>query len=250
MAERERGTVVFDLDGTLVDSAPDLADTLDIVMAEERLGPFGLAGMRALIGHGIPALVQGALKQRGRESSAAMLDALVARFVVVYSERLSNRTKPYPGAIEALTTLRRRDWRLVVCTNKRAAAAQAILSNLGFIDIFAVVAGPDTFGVGKPDPGHLLGTLPTEFPNGYRVVLVGDSDVDVATARAACVPVIACAWGYARMPADKLEADAVAWRFDEVPDLVDQLAATPGRILQSSLKRTRPVRKSRGGDRR
>lgn len=216
-----RGTVIFDLDGTLVDSAPDLADTLDLVMEERGLVPFGLDGTRALIGHGIPALVRGAFGARGLVPEAGELDAATARFVDLYMGRLSVRTRPYPGAAEAVARLAREGWRLAVATNKREAAARAILADLGLLPAFTVVAGPDTFGVAKPDPRHLLGCLDGPGP----AVAVGDSAIDVAAARAAGLPVVAVAWGYAREPAEALGADAVAQRFEEVPALVDRLAA-------------------------
>lgn len=217
-----RGTVIFDLDGTLVDSAPDLADTLDLVMAERGLAPFGLEGTRALIGHGIPALVRGAFARRGLAPGGAELDAATARFLEIYMGRLSARTRPYPGAAEAVARLAAAGWRLAVATNKREAAARAILGDLGLLPAFAVVAGPDTFGAAKPDPAHLLGCLPQ---GGGPAVAVGDSAVDVAAARAAGLPVVAVAWGYAGGPAEALGADALARNFEEVPALVERLAA-------------------------
>ena len=91
----------------------------------------------------------------------------------------------------------------------------------------------DTFGVGKPDPGHLLQTLPDDVAAGYRVIMVGDSEVDVAAARAAGVPIIACAWGYARMPVADLSADAVARRFDALPNLIERHAAPRASMHQA-----------------
>lgn len=219
----ERGTVIFDLDGTLVDSAPDLAGALDALMQERDLRPFGVEGTRALIGHGIPALVQGAMERRGARAD----DAVVARFTTLYMGRLSQETRCYPGARAAIARLAKDNWRLTVCTNKREEAARAILSDLGIAGAFAVVAGPDTFGVGKPDPEHLRRTLPEGRPMGYRAIMVGDSEIDVTTARAAGLPVIACAWGYAHRPVGDLGADRVAERFGDVPDLIRQLIDPP-----------------------
>jgi phosphoglycolate phosphatase len=233
MPDGARGTVILDLDGTLVDSAPDLADSLDLLMEEMSLAPFGLGATRALIGHGIPALVRGALLQRGQAPDEATLAAVTDRFVQIYAARLTVRTRPYPGATEALAVLRHAGWRLVVCTNKREVAARGILSGLSMLPAFALVAGPDTFGVAKPDPAHLLRTLPESRGENHPAVVVGDSAVDVAAARAAGLPVIAVAWGYARGPAEALGADAVARTFAEVPPLVEALAA-PARPLQAS----------------
>ncbi|TNC73310.1 HAD family hydrolase [Rubellimicrobium roseum] len=215
-----RGTVIFDLDGTLVDSVPDLADTLDEVLTGLGLAPVGLEGARALIGHGIPRLVQGALTLRGHDVDDAEATAIVERFVRLYGGRLSQRTRAYPGAEAALERLAGAGWRLAVCTNKREGFSRAILSDLGLLRFFDLVAGPDTFGVAKPDPAHLTRAV----PGGGPAVMVGDSIVDVTAARAAGMPAIAVAWGYARGPVADLGADAVAQDFAEVPALVERLA--------------------------
>lgn len=224
MDDGVRGTVIFDLDGTLVDSAPDLADTLDTVMVEQGLPPVGLEGTRALIGHGIAALLRGALAQRGRTPDEPEFSAILGRFLHVYAGQLSAKTRPYPKVAQTLAALRSAGWRLVVCTNKREAFSRQILADLGLLPQFDLVAGPDTFGIAKPDPAHLTRTLP-QWPRGpHPAIVVGDSAVDVAAARAAGLPVIAVTWGYARRPAIELGADEVADRFDQVPAMVERLA--------------------------
>lgn len=224
MSNTHLGTVIFDLDGTLVDSAPDLAGSLDQLMVELGFDPFGLAGTRGLIGHGIPALVRGALVARGVAPDDAELSTAVERFMHIYMGRLSLETRPYPGAAEALTALVQAGWRLVVCTNKLEAAARQILQHLGMLPAFALVAGPDTFGVAKPHPDHLLRTLPDLPRAAHPAVVVGDSAIDVAAARAAGLPVIVVDWGYAQGSAAALQADAVAERFSQVPGLVRGLS--------------------------
>ncbi|MBP1807549.1 HAD-IA family hydrolase [Rubellimicrobium aerolatum] len=223
MSETPRGTVIFDLDGTLVDSAPDLADTLDEVLADRGLAPIGLDGTRALIGHGIPALVRSALVLRQGPVTEDDLARASDRFLSIYSGRLAAKTRPYPGAPEVLDALAGAGWRLTVCTNKREAAASEVLRELGLLRFFAQVAGPDTFEAAKPDPAHLLGLLPCPQP----AVVVGDSEIDVAAARAAGLPVVAVAWGYARRPVGDLGADAIAFRFEQVPGLVEGLSPRP-----------------------
>jgi phosphoglycolate phosphatase len=224
MPDDVRGTVIFDLDGTLVDSAPDLADTLDTVLGEQGLAPVGLEGTRALIGHGIAALVRGALIQRGCEMGEAEFSAILERFLHIYSGQLSAKTQTYPGVRRALVTLRRARWRLVVCTNKREDFSRKILEDLGLLPEFDVIAGSDTFGVAKPDPAHLTRTLPQGPPAPHLAIVVGDSAVDVEAARAAGLPVIAVAWGYARRPAHELGADEVVDSFEQVPAIVEKLA--------------------------
>ena len=224
MPDDVRGTVIFDLDGTLVDSAPDLADALDTVLVEQGLAPVGLEGTRALIGHGIAALVRGALSQHGYSPGEAEFSTILERFLNFYGGQLSAKTQAYPGASQALAALRRTGWRLVVCTNKREDFSRRILEDLGLLPEFDVIAGPDTFGVAKPDPAHLTRTLP-QAPHGpHLAIVVGDSAVDVAAARAAGLPVIAVAWGYARRPAFELGADEVVDSFEQVPAIVEKLA--------------------------
>lgn len=145
----------------------------------------------------------------------------------VYAGRLSLETRPYPGAADALATLGQAGWRLVVCTNKLEGAARAILQDLGLLPAFALVAGPDTFGVSKPDPGHLLRTLPDLPRKAHPAVVVGDSAIDIAAARAAGLPVIAVAWGYAPGSAKTLQADALVETFEQVPRLVEKLRSPP-----------------------
>lgn len=218
------GTVIFDLDGTLVDSAPDLADALDSLLVDLGHAPLGLAVVRSLIGHGMAALVQAGLARHGVAVSGPELAELTERFLKIYTSHLSRKTRPYPGAIEALEDLRRERWRLVVCTNKLEASARGVLSDLGLIDAFALVAGPDTFGAAKPDPAPLLQCLAGEDAQA-RAVLVGDSSVDCAAAQAAGMPMVLVTWGYAGAGATELPADARVSRFDAVPPAVHKHAA-------------------------
>ena len=156
MPDPRRGTVIFDLDGTLVDSAPDLADALDLLLQERGHAPLGLDRVRRLIGHGVAELVRKGLDARGERPEPQPLAQAVQRFLTHYTAHLSRKSRPYPGAVEVLDILRQAGWRLVVCTNKLEVHARALLQDLGLLSAFALVAGPDTFGVAKPDPAHLL----------------------------------------------------------------------------------------------
>jgi len=202
------GTVIFDLDGTLVDSAPDLSDALDTLLSDHGHAPLGLDVARSLIGHGIATLVQRGFARCGVDLAGLELAATTERFLKIYNSHLSRKTRPYPGAIEAIDALRAQGWRLAVCTNKLEVSARGILQDLELIDQFSVVAGPDTFGVAKPDPGHLLNCLDA-VDRARPAIVVGDSDVDCAAARAAGLPVIAVSWGYAHSPVEEMGADAV-----------------------------------------
>ena len=210
------GTLIFDLDGTLVDSVGDIAGSLDTLMEEQGMAPFGLEQGRKLIGHGIANLVKSALKLRGVSDVDTAAPPLIARFTEIYGARLTRITKPYAGVMETLGQLHARGWRMGVCTNKREAFARQIIDNLGMAPFFAFVCGPDTFNVGKPDPRQLLETAKA-VNGGAPLVFVGDSEVDVETAKAAGCPVIAMAYGYTKVPLADLAPDAIANSFDQIP---------------------------------
>ena len=219
----ERGTVILDLDGTLVDSAPDLADALDELLGERILAPIGLIGARKLIGHGIANLVRKGLELRGLELSQEELDTATNRFSELYAKRLPAKAVAYPGVEHALHQLKAQGWRLVVCTNKLEAFSRSILEGLGLARFFEVIAGPDTFGVAKPDPQHLLRTLPSDRGPDYSAIMVGDSEVDVMTAQNAGLPVIAVSYGYAHLPLDTLKPNIILDHFADVPAAVERL---------------------------
>ena len=177
-----------------------------------------------MIRHGIAALVRGALILRGFKPGEAEFSVILQRFLHIYGGQLSSKTRAYPGVGQALVAFRRAGWRLVVCTNKREDFSRKILEDLGLLPEFEVIAGPDTYGVAKPNPAHLTRTLPQGAPAPHPAIVVGDSAVDVAAARAAGLPVIAVAWGYARRPAFELGADEVVDSFEQVPAMVEKLA--------------------------
>lgn len=226
----ERGTVLFDLDGTLVDSAPDLADALDALLVERGHAPVGIVHTRRLIGHGVASLVTQALAEKGETLTAPELAAAVQRFLDHYTPNLSRRSLPYPHTVQTLTELATAGWRLVVCTNKLEASARRLLADHGLLPFFDLVAGPDTFGVAKPDPAHLLCCLPTGGP----AIMIGDSEPDIMAAKAAKVPIIAVVWGYAKRPLVDLAPDAIAQSMRDIPALVAQIDATLDRDRTST----------------
>lgn len=184
--------VVFDLDGTLVDSAPDIHAALDRLMAAEGRPPFARQEVVAMIGDGVLALVQRAAAARG----LPFTEGLLGRFTADYTARAAERTALFPGIAEALDALAAAGWLLAVCTNKPAAATAALLLALGLDGRFAAVGGGDSFPVRKPDPGHLLGTLAAAGGRPERAVMVGDHRNDVQAARGAGLPCVFAGWGY------------------------------------------------------
>jgi phosphoglycolate phosphatase len=183
---------VFDLDGTLVDSAPDIHAALDRLMAAQGRPGFARAEVTAMIGDGVRVLVERASAARSLAFSEALLEA----FTADYTARAAEATALFPGIATALDGLAAAGWALAVCTNKPAAATAALLGALGLEGRFAAVGGGDSFPVRKPDPGHLLGTLRQAGGDPGRAVMVGDHRNDVLAARGAGLPCLFAGWGY------------------------------------------------------
>jgi len=215
------GALLLDLDGTLVDSAPDLAGALNQLRAEFGLAPLALDAVKAMVGDGAAKLVERGLPPG---SAPAELDRLVARYVALYHERQTAMTRPYPGVVETLRSLSGEGWRLAVCTNKPEAPSREILAAFGLDGLFAAVGGGDSFAERKPAAGHLLATLARMAAPPDAAVMVGDSPNDVLSARRAGLPVIVVGYGYSRVPPAELGADAVIERFAELPAALEALS--------------------------
>lgn len=211
-------TAVFDLDGTLVDSAPDLHAALDRLMAGRNLPPFTRAEVVGMIGDGIQALVERALAARGRPFDPAAVEA----FSADYTAHAAVETRPFPGIAECLATLEAGGWRLAVCTNKPAAATHALLRALGLGGRFAAVGGGDSFPVRKPHPDHLRATLRAAGGEPARAAMIGDHRNDVLAALGAGLPCLFAAWGYGP-PAMAAGATAIAAAPGELPALLRDL---------------------------
>jgi phosphoglycolate phosphatase len=216
-------TVVFDLDGTLVDTAPDLVATLNAVLAREGLGPVPFAVARTMIGGGARLMIQRGLEAEGQRPPADQLDRLFADFIAHYAEHVADESRPFPGLEPALDALMLRGARFAVCTNKLEALSVRLLDALGLGARFAAVCGQDTFGVQKPDPEILQRTILRAGGRPDRAVMVGDSATDVELARSAKIPVIAVTFGYSEVPVRRLGANHVIAHFDELPDAVEAL---------------------------
>jgi phosphoglycolate phosphatase len=217
--------LVFDLDGTLVDSVPDLADALNAVLRERGHASLSPGEVAPMVGDGVPALVARAFAARG--GTAAEAAASLPRYVALYEANATNRTRPYPGVRETLVELRRRGYRCAVCTNKPQHATMTVLSGLGLAALFDGVAGGDRYPVKKPAPDHLLGLIRELAGTPQRAVMIGDSENDAAVAHAAAVPVVLMRYGYARTDPATLAAAAVLDHFAELPATLARLGFTP-----------------------
>lgn len=213
-------TIVFDLDGTLVDTARDLVATLNAILTSEGMMPVGFNQAIAMVGSGARVLLESAFASEGRALTEEKLDALFTAFLAHYGDHLTDRSRPYPGAEEILDRFAGDGWQLAVCTNKHEGPARKLLDALGFLGRFAAVAGPDTFGFRKPDPRHLTETIRLAGGSPDNAVMVGDSATDVETALAADVPVVVVDYGYSPISVDQLGATRVISALAELPDVV------------------------------
>lgn len=212
--------VVFDLDGTLADTAGDLVATLNIVLGEEKLAPLPLAQARDMIGAGAKALLARGFAAAGRPLDAAYHDRLFHRFLEIYEAHLADTSVLFPGVRESLDRLAGSGCKLAVCTNKIESHSVMLLEALSVADRFAAICGRDTFDFYKPDPRHLTETIARAGGDAARAVMVGDSRTDIDTAKAAGIPVIAVPFGYTDAPVDTLGPDKVITHFNSLWDEV------------------------------
>ncbi len=218
--------VVFDLDGTLIDSAPDLHVALNTALRGDGRRPLTLIEVESIVGDGATVLVRRALTLTG--ATVAEDDGVVAlttRFLAIYEQQGADLTRAYAGVPETLAKLAAEGFALGVCTNKPERLSRQILQQLDLIRYFQAVIGGDSLnGIRKPDPRHLLAAVEALGGKPERTVMVGDSVNDVAAARALGVPVIVRAGGYGQVPAQSLGADAVVQAFAELPEAIAGLA--------------------------
>ena len=227
-------TVVFDLDGTLVDSAPDLIATLNIIFARTGLPPVAYDAARNMVGGGARALIVRGLEAEGRTLDTLEVDRLVSDFIDHYAAHIADQSRPFPGLEPALDALAVRGCRLAVCTNKLEWLAVRLLDTLTLSDRFVTICGGDTFGLQKPHPELLRRTIARAGGEASATVMVGDSLSDIAIARAAGVPIVAVDYGYTQTPVTELGADRVISALSALPDAVFDLleAGRPARTAR------------------
>ncbi len=218
-------TVVFDLDGTLVDTAPDLIGALNHVLNLEGRASLPLQDVRKVVGQGAAAMIERGMALTGGMPKSADPKKLYARFLDFYGSNLSRQSTPFDGVIACLDHFDTLGYRLAVCTNKPAALARQLLANLGLDRYFHAVLGGDSLGVRKPDPTHLIETIRQAGGHPAYAVMVGDSPPDVDAAKAALVPVVAVSFGYSLVSPVDLGAHRLIDHFDQLPDAVCDLLA-------------------------
>ena len=215
--------ILFDLDGTLIDSAPDLVGTLNIILKRHGRTTLTISAVKKLVGNGARALLERGFKEPG--APAENLDALTVEFIETYVPNCAVLSRPFSGVIDTLDTFANSGYRMAVCTNKPQAPSETILTELGLMQYFEVVVGGDFFPMRKPDPQHLLGALQLMDAPENPAIMVGDSYNDVASARNAGMPVIVVTYGYTTTPAHKLGGDILVDHFSDIVTAVARLHA-------------------------
>ena len=214
-----RPAAIFDLDGTLVDTAPDLLAALNVVLADAKVAPVSEQFGRRMIGHGAKAMIAGALRHHGLKATEERLAPMHARFLDFYTANIAVHSRPFPAAVETLDRLAAAGVTLAVCTNKLETLARQLLDELGLSGKFAAIVGPDTLDVCKPDPGHVLGAIERAAGDPGRAVMVGDSGLDMTAATGAGVFAVAVDFGYPEMPVETLGADAIISHYEQLWDI-------------------------------
>jgi phosphoglycolate phosphatase len=217
--------LLFDLDGTLVDSLPDLTNALNEVLRERGYAALTPAEVKPMIGDGMPMLLQRGFAARGVAGAEAK--AAQPRFIEIYEANATNLSRPYPGVPETLAALRAHGYRTAVATNKPQRATAEVLRGMGLADLFDGFAGGDRFPVRKPDPGHLLRLVEALDGDPKRAAMIGDSENDALSARAADMKLILMRYGYARIDPAQLGADRVLDHFSELPQALAALGLNP-----------------------
>jgi phosphoglycolate phosphatase len=217
-------TIAFDLDGTLVDTAPDLIGATNHVLAGKDLSPLPAAVLRPWISYGARRMVVEALAAHGTPAPDDEVDRLLGKFLDYYVDNIAATSRPFENAVEVLERLQAAGARLAVCTNKREQLTLSLLDQLGLTHRFRAIAGRDTYDVHKPHPDHLLRLIADAGGDPRRAIMVGDSEVDIATAKAARIPVVAVTFGYTSTPLSKLAPDALIGHWRDLEDALARVA--------------------------
>jgi phosphoglycolate phosphatase len=215
--------IVFDLDGTLVDTAPDLVAALNFVLQREGLPLVPVASARTMIGAGARKLIERGLELRDRSLSVREIDQLTEDFIAYYRDHIADESRPFEGLHATLDTLEARGFSFAVCTNKLEGLSRLLLDRLDMTARFAAICGADTFGVSKPDPAILRQTIARAGGDPGRAIMVGDSGPDVGVARRAGIPVVGVTFGYTETPIADLNPDIVIGHMQDLPHAVASL---------------------------
>jgi phosphoglycolate phosphatase len=217
------GIVVFDLDGTLVDTAPDIINALNYVLGREGLPAVPVHSARKAIGAGARRLIERGLELEGRSMGPDDITRLTHDFIDHYAAHIADASRPFEGLEAALDDLSARGYRFAVCTNKLERLSKLLLDRLGLSSRFSAICGADTFGVSKPDPVILKQTIARAGGHLSAAIMVGDAGPDIGVARRAGIPVIGVEFGYTEVPIAELKPDRLIGHMRELPKAVENL---------------------------
>lgn len=222
--------IVFDLDGTLVDTAPDLLSSLNHCLSLAELSPVDSAELRKFVGMGGRVMIERAFEAQRRQLADGEMDRLMAVFLDHYGGNMPGESAPYPGVVAAMERFEQAGYLAAVCTNKYEAMSRSLLDALGLSPRFRAICGQDTFAFRKPDPRHLVETILMAGGDPAHAIMVGDSRTDIDTAKAAGIPVIAVDFGYTDRHVREFEPSHVISHYDELTlDLAARLLGATAR---------------------
>lgn len=219
--------IVFDLDGTLIDTAPDLLESLNHVIVSDGLPPVDQQKLRKFVGFGGRVMIQNAYDDVSKHLEDQKLDLLLADFIAHYTANMPGLSQPYPGLLTALDSLKQAGCNFAICTNKTEMLSKQLMDALSMAHQFEAICGQDTFPVRKPHPDHLLKTIEMAGGDRQNAIMIGDTPTDFATAKAASIPLVAVDFGYCDEPVSKYEPDKIISHYDELtPPLIMSLLKT------------------------
>ena len=219
--------IVFDLDGTLIDTAPDLLESLNHVIMNDGLPPVDQQKLRKFVGFGGRVMIQNAYDDASKHLEDQKLDLLLADFITHYAANMPGLSQPYPGLLTALSSLKEANCRFAICTNKTEMLSKQLMDALGMAHQFEANCGQDTFPVRKPHPDHLLKTIEMAGGDRQNAIMIGDTPTDFSTAKAAMIPLVAVDFGYCDEPVSNYAPDKVISHYDELtPSLIKSLLKT------------------------
>ncbi|WP_269219303.1 HAD-IA family hydrolase [Brevundimonas vesicularis] len=221
----EGWTIAFDLDGTLVDSAPDLIGTLNRMLVEEGLPPVPMESASTLIGSGARALLVHGFEAAGAPVERAKSDDLFERFLADYAAHIADGSQPFEGVVETLERLTERGAILVVATNKRSDLSELLLGKLDLTRHFAAIVGPDRVSARKPSGTHLKEAVVIAGGDPERAIMVGDASPDADAAKDAGMPCILTTFGFTPTPVEDLGGDVLIDAFEDVEEAIDGILA-------------------------
>lgn len=213
-----RKAILFDLDGTLVDTAPDLAAATDHALVQAGRPAIGLEAVRSMVGDGARALIEKGFRASGGMPETDVFETAFNDFMIYYGRHIAQTSRPFPGVATCLAALAEQDYALAVCTNKPESLSRSLLDQLGLSGFFGAVVGGDSLLVRKPDPGHIHGTLDKLGADFSWAAMVGDSANDVNAAKAAGLPCVVVSFGYTQIAPQDLGGDRLIDHFSELPE--------------------------------